>query len=353
MPSLPAREAQLHARVRDFVLGVSSSGYFLALCTYNLCLQPLACLSYVVCAYIGCPPVQSFADFFCTHLLAAWFWSGGAMLISAISSTEIIATLILILWPIAELTWGGAPFLGISAAGSPVSFLSCTRWFYQALYAAELGTLPRQVQAQLPVADLLVKAAMASKELKSKAGFYDFEEYSLSEGELLRLRNLAWLYLFLYGLAFRVPTMLVLNARKWRPSKGCLTSACSRLYYRARYAVFVRFGFCGMRHVNTEAGIREEAQMLEQMMARLSDQRRRRVNTAPAYKLALSQLITRRLPRAQSEKSPQPQLLGGMALASISSKSLDAHHEDEPSSGRFPRLARLANGVSSRVARPA
>ena len=58
----------------------------------------------------------------------------------------MMSTLLLIFWPLFEPTLEGHPSLGTTPRTSPPSFITCGRWYRQALLAAEVNALPPQIR---------------------------------------------------------------------------------------------------------------------------------------------------------------------------------------------------------------
>ena len=75
--------------------GVSSIGYFLARCVYNLLLLPFLATAFSLALYIFARPAQPYESYLLAALLGSWFWSGAAILVSNIVNSELIGTLVL------------------------------------------------------------------------------------------------------------------------------------------------------------------------------------------------------------------------------------------------------------------
>ena len=200
---------------REYLVGVNSMSFWLARNLYFLALLPLIAGAYNIAAYLEAPPVQWFGTHYLAHVMAAWFWSGAAMMVAQATSSELAQSIILIFWPLSEPIIDGT-LLGSGASSMhSTAWLSCSRWYLQILLAAELRELPPQI---LTIPD--VRSALQTQLMEtSKEGL---ERNVIGGAQTL----------FGFGLVFRLLCALMLAHEQYgtAPLRLLLSSFRHRLH---------------------------------------------------------------------------------------------------------------------------
>ena len=182
---------------REAKSGISSVGYWLAKNAYSTTLLPLLAASYTSAAFLCTRPLQGYLTYFLSYLCAAFYWSGGAMLVASLFSSELSATLVLIFWPLFEPVFEGSRLFNTSPSDCPLSGFTCGRWLHQALFAGELLVLPYQVRNLTIMTDELDRREMSVDTLEDDR--VDALLYMLAWGGVLRLLCLVVLLMQKYS----------------------------------------------------------------------------------------------------------------------------------------------------------
>jgi hypothetical protein len=140
---------------------------------------------------VGC--CCRYGHFYVSYLLAAWYWSGAGLLVAAAVNGDLPTTLILIFWPLFEPILEGFQPIGTTVRASPWSHLTAGRWLHQALYAAEIMSLPPRIQNYTLIENELYDRRMGEHGGDLQVDFRDALLYLLAIGAVFRFLALVCL----------------------------------------------------------------------------------------------------------------------------------------------------------------
>lgn len=197
---------------RELASGFSSVGYWIAKNIHALFVLPLLAASFATAGYLVTPPQQSITNYYGTFLLAGWYWSGAAMMVTVATMDSFVCTLILIFWPIFEPVFEGQLQLSTSVRQLKyTSWFTCARWVKQSLLGAEYQQLPRNPDAFNNVTGMVIPGDA----LQFPAIAVMIDDRMLDKNDLRASQLWGLLMLFILGLSFRMVMLLLLVYQKY------------------------------------------------------------------------------------------------------------------------------------------
>ena len=205
---------------REFKVGVSTIGYWGARNLYCLCLLPFMALAFNCGTFFPVATVQSFWIQLVSQLMVGYFWSGAAMMISTLITSELSQTLVLLFWPLVEPAYNGTFPIGVTVkARQGVAWFAASRWYYQSLLASEILELPANI-VRLDVVQKLLRERLMHT----------------SKNDIRADQAVAFVVLFAFGTGFRLICLAIIALEKYS-SGGSYWNQSNDVARRLAYAI--------------------------------------------------------------------------------------------------------------------